>query len=78
MCVHVLSYMTGAEIDSKKSEFQLYLGARIVTAPSGAEIHSRRGVENKPKFLEWIFVFFEKFHAHILDLKINSYLDFGY
>ena len=42
--------MTGTEINSKKSEFQLHLGARMVTAPARAEIHFRIGVEKNPKF----------------------------
>ena len=42
--------MIGAEINSEKSEFRLYLGAKIVTAPAGAEIHSRLAVELNPKF----------------------------
>ena len=37
--------MTRAEINSKKSGFNLHLGARIVTAPTGAEVHFRLGVE---------------------------------
>ena len=48
--MQLLSSMTGAEINYKKSGFQLHPGARIVTAPPGPEIYSRLRVEINPKF----------------------------
>ena len=49
----MLSEMTGAEMNSKKKrkrECQVHLGAKIVTAPTGAQIHSRLEVKKNPKF----------------------------
>ena len=42
--------MTGTEINSKKSEFQLHLGGGIVTALAGVDIQTRLGLENSIPF----------------------------
>ena len=56
---YVFSWMTRAEISSKRVDFNSIL----------VRIHYRLGVEINTKF--WSeYSFFEKFHAHILDLKI--------
>ena len=61
--------MTGAEIRSFWNGFRLQYVARIVTAPTGADVHSRLGVEINPKF--WSeYSYFGKFHAHIWDWKM--------
>ena len=54
--------MTGAP---KRVNFSHHIGARLVTALAGAEIHSILGVKKNTKFWSDPIFVFREFHVHI-------------